>query len=85
MPGIARNGDSTSCGATLTATQGHTFVNGRAALRLGDPHNHGGSIVSASGNTYVGGIPVARIGDSCICRFHGKVNIVSGSGDTFNG
>jgi len=85
MPGIARDGDVTTCGATIKATQGHTYVNGRPVLRLNDPHAHGGTIVSASGNLFSGGIAVARRGDSVICPFHGPQTIASASGDTFNG
>lgn len=85
MPGIARDQDILACGAKIKATQGHTFVNGRAVIRLGDTHDHGGSIITASSNFFSGGIPVARIDDIGVCPFHGPQPIKTGSGDSNNG
>ena len=85
--GVAREGDGTSHGGVVHATQNNYFVNNLAVVRLGDPApcplpHHGGAVVtSASTSVTNGGAGVARIGDVTSC---GAV-ITGGSSDTLAG
>ena len=83
MPGVARDGDSLSCGASLISGASRTFVNGRLIVRLGDTSTHGGEVTGASPDVYAEGSPVARLGDPFSCPIHGTVSIESASDDVF--
>jgi uncharacterized Zn-binding protein involved in type VI secretion len=87
MPGVARDGDTTGCGASLISGATKTYVNGRLIVRLGDGSSHGGVVVSGSSKVIVEGSPVARIGDSHSCPIpgHGVTVIVSGSDNVICG
>lgn len=85
MPAVARDGDSTACGATLISGAARTKVNGRLVIRLGDTGSHGGAVSTASTKTFAEGLGVARVGDTYACPIHGENPIASGSGDTFSG
>ena len=51
MPGVHRNTDSRSCGAsTIVVGQGDVFINGLLASVLSDPNSHGGGSLNASTN-----------------------------------
>jgi uncharacterized Zn-binding protein involved in type VI secretion len=87
MPGIARDGDTTGCGAALKSGASKTRANGRLVVRLGDGSDHGGTVISASGKVTAEGQPVARLGDlhSCPIPGHGVTPIVTASEDRFAG
>jgi len=87
MPGVARDGDTTGCGATLISGAIKTFVNGKLVIRQGDTSSHGGVVISGSTTVKIEGQPVARIGDSHSCPVygHGVTPIVSGSDNVFAG
>lgn len=87
MPAVARNGDTTGCGAALISGASKTYVNGRLVVRLGDGSSHGGTVISASSKTFAEGPGVARLGDlhSCPLPGHGVTPIVTASDDTFSG
>ena len=87
MPGVARDGDLTGCGASLVSGASKTYVNGRLIVRLGDGSSHGGTVISASSSVYAEGIAVAREGDlhSCPISGHGVTAIVTASDNVFAG
>ena len=85
MSAVARDGDTTACGASLISSASRTTVNGRLVIRLGDAGSHGGAVSTASTKTFAEGPGVARIGDIYDCPIHGPNPIVTGSGDTFSG
>lgn len=84
MPAVARKGDSSSHGGTITTGAVKTFVNGKEVARVGDLHScpiegHGTTpITSGSAGFRAEGAQVARVGDSVGC---GAV-ITGGSPDT---
>ncbi|MHB0998221.1 MAG: PAAR domain-containing protein [Armatimonadota bacterium] len=81
MPKVARVGDSTSHGGSITSGAAFSFANGQAIARIGDsvscPEHGDGTIVSGSDSVSVEGSPVARVGDSTSCG----ASITSGSSD----
>lgn len=85
MSAVARDGDTTACGASLISGAARATVNGRLVIRLGDAGSHGGAVSTASTKTFAEGPGVARIGDIYDCPIHGPNPIVSGSDDTFSG
>ena len=87
MPGVARQGDITSCGASLISGASKTYCNGRLIERLGDANSHGDVIISSSSTVTVEGSLVARLGDNTSCPRdgHGVNPIASASSDTFVG
>ncbi len=83
MPGIARDGDTTSHGGTLIPVTTKTYVNGKLVITVTALHScpeHGmTTVVTGSPNVFKEGMAVARIGDLCSCG----ATIVTGSPDTF--
>lgn len=57
MPGVHRNGDSRSCGASNKVVgQGDVYVNGKLASVDNDPNSHGGGELNAKNpKVYING------------------------------
>ena len=85
MPNVARLGDSSDHGGTLTTASEDTFANGIGVGRHGDLHDcpiegHGVTAMNSDSDVFVNGRPVVRIGvDHAGCG----AAIVGGSPDTF--
>ena len=84
---IARENDTTGCGAALISGATRTFANGKLVVRLDDKSDHGGTVISASSTVFVEGSKAARLGDSHSCPIpgHGVTAIVSASPNIFIG
>ncbi|MBN3839269.1 PAAR domain-containing protein [Burkholderia sp. Ac-20349] len=69
---IARLGDSSDHGGTITSASGDVLVNGIGAARAGDTHvcpisGHGTTTLSSTSTVMVNGRAVVRIGDTAGC------------------